>query len=98
METQWKRTLEIITSPASAEAVASRTVTSAIDASRLDRDRADGVAGLYQNRPENETFETPVRHRERRNEANCGGNDKLQQYIELVCANENIDNLDLFDR
>lgn len=89
METQWKRTLEIITSPASAEAVPGRTtVTSAIDASRLDRDRADGVAGLYQNRPENETFETPVRHRERLNEAATTGgcNDKLQQYIELVCS------------
>lgn len=89
METQWKRTLEIITSPASAEAVSDKTVTSAIDASRLDRDRADGVAGLYQNRPENETFDTPVRHRERRNEAagtNGGSNDKLQQYIELVCV------------
>lgn len=90
METQWKRTLEIITSPASTEAAPGpgRTVTSAIDASRLDRDRADGVAGLYQNRPENETFDTPVRHRERRNEAATtgGGNDKLQQYIELVCA------------
>lgn len=92
METQWKRTLEIITSPAaSANAEPARTVTSAIDATRLDRDRADGVAGLYQNRPENETFETPVRHRERRNETttSCGSSDKLQQYIELVCVQRN---------
>lgn len=87
METQWKRTLEIITSPVSTETAPVRTVTSAIDVSRLDRDRADGVAGLYQNRPENEKFDTPVRHRERRNDAGTavGSNEKLQQYIEMVC-------------
>lgn len=77
METQWQKALEIITSPSSEEDKKKRRT---IDVSKLDKERADGVSNLLENKIENEIFETPTssRHHDRRH------SDKLQAYIELV--------------
>lgn len=108
METQWQRALEIITSPGNSSddqctSIDRRSKT--INVSKLDKNKADGVAGLYHhhshNRPENEIFETPTSSRERRrhedsedNNSSNNTGDKLQQYIELVLYNYmNVDSL-----
>lgn len=88
METQWQKALEIITSPSSEEETKKHR---SIDVSKLDKDRADGVSNLLENKIENEIFETPTssRHRDRQH------SDKLHAYIELVnflliyCLNRN---------
>lgn len=86
METQWQRALEIITSPEAVDACnsASGSGMRPIDVTKLDRDRADGVAGLYLSKAENEVFETPVSGRLRQPRDDSDADDKLQQYIDLV--------------
>lgn len=92
METQWQRALEIIASPTEVgqQQVATNErhcPTRPIDTTKLDKDKADGVAGLYQNKPENEIFDTPTSSRtKRRQQSTSGSNgaDKLQAYIDLV--------------
>lgn len=80
METQWIRTLAIITNP-STEAggdAANKKMPAGGNMLPADRlDRIDGVAKLYHNRPENEGFET-------RSVGKMESSDKLQKYIELV--------------
>lgn len=91
METQWQKALEIISSPTNVEHRSDCTRRT-IDVTKLDKNKADGVAGLYhQNKAENEVFETPTTSRDRRRneeseDTSSSGNtgDKLQQYIELV--------------
>lgn len=79
METQWQKALEIITSPSSGE---DKKKHRTIDASRLDKERADGVSNLLENKIENEIFETPTTSRNR----DGRHSDKLQAYIELVSS------------
>lgn len=77
METQWQKALEIISSPSSEE---EKKKHRSIDVSKLDKERADGVSNLLENKIENEIFETPTssRHRDRQH------SDKLHAYIEMV--------------
>lgn len=77
METQWQKALEIITSPSSEEG---KKKHRSIDVSKLDKERADGVSTLLENKIENEIFETPTssRHHDRQH------SDKLHAYIEMV--------------
>lgn len=80
METQWQKALEIITSSSSEEKKKHRP----IDVSKLDKERADGVSNLIENKIENEIFQTPTSSRNQRGDCDRRHSDKLQAYIELV--------------
>ena len=94
METQWQRALEILTNP-NDESLNDPPVHQQncrpIDASKLDKEKADGIAGLYphRTRPENESYQTPDNNRshttdDARATAANPYEDKLQAYIDLV--------------